>query len=88
MAPEQKKRGRPSPNPKTRFLGVRVNDEQMEFLRREAKRHGISMGDFVRGIIEEERHRVRQGSTWSAFAAKAMGLRLSPERRRNTRRRG
>jgi len=85
MSPGQKRRGRPSLNPKPRFLGVRVGNEQMEFLSRQAKKHGISMGDFVRGIIENERRRLGEETPWPAFAAKALGLRPSPRKRKRSR---
>jgi hypothetical protein len=88
MSSERKKRGRPSSDPKAQFLGVRVNEEQMEFVRRQAKKLGISMGDFVRGLIEEEHRRVGGADGWAEFASKALGLGAGAKRRSHRRGRG
>jgi len=53
----------------------------MRFLRRQARRYTLTVGDVVRGMIEEELRRLEGDETWSAFAGRALGKKRKTESR-------
>ncbi len=72
--PKARPRGRPTLEPKPAFVAVRLSERQRDYLQRQAQRTGVSLGEVLRGLINEKLGRPLRDPAWTEFAARAFGL--------------
>ena len=51
--------GRPTTDPKTNIIRIRINDTQHQHLIQEAQKRGITLSEYLRGLIRMDIHNSR-----------------------------
>ena len=75
--------GRPTQEPKTRLIAVRLPPRLLAFLEQLAHDQNVTLSEALRRLVEQ-RHREREEDLrdWSDFASRALGLRQRSRGRR------